>query len=392
MKAKLISAAALAALVILGAGCKKLPWRPVAGERIHFRAVSDFGKDPKSKTAYSGEYFSVEGYQNKFERIDWVEGDDITIAYLSHTQGTNFIIASDDYKITAVSNAGDEKSFATIAPTGGPYGVDGEGWGGNGLKWQDNETHQFYACYPGVSKDSDYVFELGAEGIVAKVPFDYPATQVLTRSETDENVFLPDMKYAAMLHSDEEGISLPSGREKVINLSFSPHFTAFEFQAAAKEGDSFTLNSFTLSSENTFITGRFLWSMDPEDNNEWHDFAKEGATYKTASVDFTALNEGDPLPLTDSQPITFTVLVCCPDVAGRTNYLEDLTIIFNINKDGAPVDRKLKLANNYGNYLSFRHNVKHRIKGLRIPLEIGPGSLWYEGVDAGSYTDLQWPE
>ena len=385
MKAKAMQAAALAALVILGAGCKKLSWRPVAGEQIHFRAVSDFGKDPESKTAYSGEYFSVEGYQNKFERIDWVEGDDITIAYLSHTQGTNFIIASDDYKITGVSNNNALESYATIAPTGGRYG-------GNGLKWQDNETHQFYACYPGVSKDSDYAFELGGEGIVAKVPFDYPATQVLTRSESDENVFLADMKYAAMLHSDEEGISLPSGREKVINLSFSPHFTAFEFQAAAKEGDSFTLNSFTLSSENTFITGRFLWSMDPDDNNEWHDFAKEDATYKTASVDFTALNEGDPLPLTDVQPITFTVLVCCPDVAGGSSYLEDLTIIFNINKDGEPVNRKLKLANNYGTYLSFRHNVKHRIKGLRIPLEIGPGSLWFEGVDAGSYTDFPWGE
>ena len=372
MKAKVISTAALAALVILSAGCKKQSWRPVAGERINFRAVSDFGKDPETRTAYSGQYFTVDGYANKFERIDWVEGDNITIAYLSHTQGANFTINSDDYKITGVSNDGKEKSFATIAPTGGTYG-------GNGLKWQDNETHMFYACYPGVSHDSDYVFEMGSDGIVAKVPFEYPAAQVLTRSETDENVFLADMTYASMLYSDDgDGISLPAGKEKVINLSFSPHFTAFEFQVAAKEGDSFPLKGFTLSSASENISGRYLWTMGPAPELDWFDDPVEGSVYKTVSVDFSSFE----ITLTDAQPITFTVLT-----RGEEDW-NDLTITFQIETtEGVTINRSLKLKDASQNYISFRHHWKHRIYGLRIPMSLELGTLWYASDGAGNYLD-----
>ena len=391
MKAsRIISAAALAALVILGAGCKKSQWRPVAGELIQFRAVSAPEKALDSKTVYSGEFFRVGEGENapRFERIDWVEGDMITIAYLSHTQGTNFKIASDDYKITGVSDNGDQASYATIAPTGGPYGTEGEGWGGNGLTWQDNETHMFYACYPGVAKDSDYTFKMEGGEIVATVPFDYPAVQVVTPSATNANVYLPDMTYAAMLYSQAgDGISLPSGGDKVINLSFSPHFTAFEFQVAAKEGDSFTLKSFTLSSASENIAGRFLWTLgddgeddgdddDDDDDDDWYDAPVEGTVSKTVSVDFSSFN----ITLTDSQPITFTVFT-----RGEEDW-KDLTITFVIeNGEGTTINRSLKLADAGKNYLRFRHHLKHRIYGLQIPLGLELGTLWFETDGAGSY-------
>ena len=381
MKAsRILAAAALAALVILGAGCKKSQWRPVAGELIHFRAVSDPGKALDSKTVYSGAFYTVDGYDNKFERINWVTGDKITIAYLSHTQGSNFIIKSDDYKVTDVSDEGAEKSFATIAPTGGPYD-------GNGLKWQDNETHMFYACYPGVSKDSDYFFDLVGDDIVAKVPFVYPAVQTLTpKGDTgaDAYVYLPDMTYASMLYSqDGDGISLPVGKEKVVNLSFGPHFTAFEFQVAAKTDDSFDLKGFTLSSETKNISGRYLWTMGPAPDYEWFDDPVEGSVYKTVSVDFSSFD----ITLTDAQPITFTVLT-----RGEEDW-NDLTITFVIeNGEGTTINRSLKLADADKNYLRFRHHLKHRIYGLSIPLEIGQGSLWFDGNNAGGYNNEDWNE
>ena len=365
---RILIATALAALAILTAGCKKHEWRPAAGELIQFRAVSDFGTDPETRTAYSGQYFTVDGYANKFERIDWVEGDDITIAYLSHTQGSNFIIDSDDYKITGVSNDGEEKSFATIAPTGGVYG-------GNGLVWQENETHMFYACYPGVSKDPDYAFKLEGGAIVATVPFEYPAEQVLTPSATDANVYLADMAYAPMLYSQEgEGVSLPSGAQKVINLSFSPHFTAFEFQVAAKEGDSFPLKSFTLSSASENISGRFIWTLG--DDGEWFDDPVAGTVSKTVSVDFSSFD----ITLTDAQPITFTVLTC-----GEKD-LKDLTISFQIEDgEGTTINRSLKLAYDNMTYINFWHHRKHKIYGLRIPLSLELGTLWFESDGAGTY-------
>lgn len=383
MKARTFSViAALAALVLLSAGCKKNSWRLEPGTQIRFRAVSDPGRDLDSKTTYSGQFFTVDGYTNKFERIDWSEGDLITIAYLSHTNGSNFKIASDDYKVTGVSNNGDQKSYATIAPTGGPYGTEGEGWGGNGLTWQDNETHMFYACYPGVIKDSDYTFEMDTDAgkIVATVPFNYPATQVVTPSATAANVYLPDMTYAAMLYSDPgTGVSLPSGKDKVINLSFSPHFTAFEFQVAAKEGDSFALKSFTLSSESENIAGRFIWTLG--DDDEWFDDPVEGTVSKTVSVDFSSFD----ITLTDAQPITFTVFT-----RGEEDW-SDLTISFQIEDgEGTTVNRSLKLAYENMNYITFWHHLKHKISGLRIPLELTAETLWFEASDAGTYTDLPW--
>lgn len=383
MKTKAFLTIAFAALVIMSTGCKKSSfWSPTPGDRISFRASSSLPiGNNATRTAYSGEYFTVEDEYHatpyKMERIDWVAGDLITVAYISTDGDQLWNTDTGAYRITDVWNNNGLVSFANIEPKNG-----------NALQWRDAPIHMFYACYPAVDEDEEYVFSTEG-GMHATVPFDFPQAQQLTRSATDANVYLPDMAHAPLLCGDSTPYQSPTNFDRYVELKFDPHFTAFEFQAAAKEDDSFTVNSFTLSSANTFITGRFLWSMDPTDNNEWHDFAKEGATYKTATVDFTALNNGNPISLTDSQPITFSVIVCCPDVVGGSNYLQDLTITFNINKDGTPVNRSLKLAYSYGtdNYVAFAHNRKHRIYGLRVPLEIGPGSLWFEGVDAGSYTD-----
>ena len=378
----------LLALAVLAAGCKKSGfWSPTQGEQIRFRVVSNSASDSESKTAYSGEYFTVTegGYSGKYERIDWVTGDDITVAYISYTDGTDFLVNADAYVVDEIKNPSQQVAFAGIRPK---YG--------NGLKWTDRENHEFYACYPDVSSDEDFAFELSAGGITAAVPFDFPQAQQLTRSESDENVFLPDMAHAPMLSGSGGAIST----EGDVSLTFDPHFTAFEFQVTAKEGDSFTVNSFTLTSENHNITGRFIWTMVDPANGTWKDVEKEGAVHNTATVDFAALNNDEPIALNDSKTITFTVIVCCPEKveadpehSDPSNYnLNDLTITFNINKDGEPVNRSLKLANSGGNYLSFYHNRKHRITGIAVPLNL-PVYGWFEmpsDSDAGGYTNEDW--
>ena len=375
MKAKMIlTAAALAALAILSAGCKKqVFYRIVPGEQIQFKATSNASLS--TKTAYSGVYFSAEtgaDYDYK-ERIDWGEDDEITIAYVSFGGNDGLCADSDTYKVTGVSNKNTESSFATIAPTGGPYG-------GNGLVWRDNAVHQFYACYPGMDKDEEYSFVSNGSSVSAVVPFDYPQNQVVTRSASDENVFLPDMSHAALLSNNGVSVSLPAGAEKVINLPFEPHFTAFEIQVAAKEGDSFKLKDFTLTSASDNITGRFLWTLDPS-TGDWNDVDKAGNVYKTAAVDFSSFN----ITLTDAQTITFTVIV-------REVSLYDPTISFNIeNGEGVTLNRSLKLTHADGTSLRFAKKLKHRIYGLRIPLDLTTEpDGWFEATNAGGYTNQDW--
>lgn len=379
MKAKMIlTAAALAALAILSAGCKKhVLYRIVPGEQIQFKATSNASLS--TKTAYSGAYFSAEegSSYDYIERIDWVEGDEMTIAYVSFGGNDGLCADSDTYRVTGASNNGTESGFATITPTGGPYG-------GNGLVWRDNASHQFYACYPAMDKDEDYSFVSDGSSISAVVPFDYPRNQDVTRSASDENVFLPDMKYAALLSNTGTTVTLPAGAEKVINLPFGPHFTAFEFQVAAKEGDSFPLNGFTLTSASDNITGRFLWTLDPS-TGDWYDVDKAGNVYKTASVDFSDFN----ITLTDAQAITFTIIVR----EAESGYLNDLTITFNIDKEGSAVNRSLKLAKADGTFIPFRSTYKHRIHGLRIPLDLESEPEpdgWFEAASAGGYTNQDW--
>ena len=69
----------------------------------------------------------------------------------------------------------------------------------------------------------------------------------------------------------------------------------------------------------------------------------------------------------------------------------DLTITFQIEKgDGTLVNRSLKLADAEMNYLRFRHHLKHRIYGLRIPLELTVYGWFEVPTDAGEYTNQDW--
>ena len=402
MKARIILiAAALTALTLFSGGCKKHTWRPEPGTQIQFRAVSDASARPaQTKTSYSGVYFATESAADYVERVDWVQGDKISIGYVVKTDGTFTYAESDDYVITDVTES-DVKSLAKLAPTGGPYG-------GNGLTWQEGTYHGFYATYPTCRNIEGFEFGIENNTVKYNVPCEYPKEQVVTLASgkeaklyngteyilLSENVYEPDMRYAWYLANGSW-----TGLDGTINLSFESHVTAFEFtvdcaddvEDVEGEPGSLTIASFELTDANAPLSGIYIWSVD--NSGQTSDTPSEDVSNKV-KVWFNAAKE--PITLTKGSPITFTVLTSCVEMK------KAMTITFNLlDGNNVPVTRSLKLMKadttglnidgegekNYG--VHFSNSWKHRIYGLKIPKNLTPDG-WFDATDAGGYINQDW--
>ncbi len=396
---RILIATALAALAILAAGCKKHSFfRLVPGEQVRFRAKSQPATgDTGTKTVYSGKEFVIDG--TTYERIDWEDGDMITIGYVSFGGNDGFCAEYDHYRLSDITSDGKSSFANTIKPTGGPRN-------GNGLRWRNNTYHRFFATCPDVDgDDEDFIFGIVDNEFTVKVPYRYPETQVpvgteektitFGEDEVTATVYKPDMSYAYLFcnpfdfysyrdllddkYSPANGMYLESG--STINLPFEPHFTAFEITAAAKVGDSFTLNSVTLSSadEDRPLTGTYIFQRIEDDENpegeRWTDVPKEGEISYQARINFSDLT------LTDDSPVVFTYLL------NSWYSFTMLTLTFNITKNDVTFNRSLKLKYANDNWIWFSPSMKHRIKNLRIPVSIEVGTLWYASDGAGNYLD-----
>ena len=398
MKTKsIIIAASLAALVILSAGCKKqsVTFRGRTGDEIRFAIRSGA---PATKTVYNdnnGQYFSIETTDGestivtKYEGIDWVEGDKMTVAYIYADPALGVDLG--DYRIAEGSVSPSSISGGRVFSQGKLNSVEP-----NGLQWHDGDVHQFYASYPALDENypqkDKFVFEVAEGRIHAEVPYYYPMT--LSSSDSDDmtkngRVWVENMKYAYMNTMNGN----PSNVEKggTITMNVAPHFTAFEIEVAAAGTDVIPLKSFTLSSGADLIGGTFFLNSNYDEKGDlyWPNVPLdgEGNTSNTITVDFSGESEYENggILLTNENPIKFTVFV-------RGGWwLNQMTVGFNIIKDGARVNRSLKLAyvpvegDTTPRWISFSSNCKHRISGLQIPLELPPVSLWFEGTNAGSY-------
>ena len=400
MKARItIVAAALAALMLLSAGCKKhFLFRIVPGEQIQFRAQSrPSGDNAGTRSVYSGQEFTVDG--TTYERIDWEEDDMISIGYVSFGGPDGLCVEYDHYRLKNITSSGKSSFANTIEPTGGPMGA-------NGLRWRNNTHHRFLATHPAVDgDDEEFVFGVVYDEFTVKVPYRYPETQIpvgteektitFCGEEATATVYKPDMSHAYQFcnpfdfysnrdlldekYTPADGMYLESGA--TINLPFEPHFTAFEISAAAKEGDSFTLNSVTLSSdeeEGTALTGTYFFQLfedEEEDNQYWTDIPKNGDVSYQATINFSDLT------LSDDNPVVFTYIL------SSWKSFSMLTLTFNITKDGVTFNRSLKLQYADSSWIIFGPTQKHRIRNLRVPVSIELGTLWYASDGAGNYLD-----
>lgn len=395
----------LSVALILFAGCKKHQWRPSAGEQIRFQAVTESASS-STKTVYSGEY-----YNTSIEHIDWVEGDKISVAYMSYNvsaQGpVDMVGLSDDYVISGIkpfdrTTDPSARSKAELTPANG-----------NGLVWQDAQYHGFFGTYPDLTGDPDFYFGIDdSKGVVYRVPFHFPAEQfpvssgastlkLTSGSEFSCMRYNPDMQYAYMTANVTEFVTLDA---PVVNLNFKTEYIAYEFSADMAPDDdveSLVVNSFTLTDGAGNLVGDFMLRTkeeatagDPEDERVLVGNA-------SSTVSFFFNEDKDPITITEGTPIVFTVFtgIDWTRFVSTPYRPTQLTITFNIvDKNGNNVNRSLKLQDNDGNWLSFdqwdlsgrdNQGIKHRIYGLKIPLELQSGP-WFESPAAGGYTNEDW--
>jgi hypothetical protein len=301
------------------AGCDK-PAQTGLGGQIRFRAASG---SMDTRTAYSGDT-GTEGSVTK-ERINWIEGDQVTVwsdkaVYLGDASRRTA-----DYKVKNVTTSG-VRSIAELVATDA-----------NGFQWGDEAAgtnYTFYARYP-----ADQT-KINGTNMTAEIP----ATQTLLY-DSESGKISPDMKYAFMFASTTAPIHADA-----VKLEFDPEFTALEFVVGGGGNGQVNLTSFKLSSTSVPVSGGFQVVCASK------AATATGTAANSVSMDFSNL-PGGKLTVTGDTPVTVTVFAVPVE-------LKNLTLEVTGDKIQT---RTLKLNNKNGSTITFAGGRKYRITGLNLP-------------------------
>ena len=313
MKKIMLIASLIGGLTLL-AGCQKEFGR---GGEIRFVASSVAG--PGTRAEYSGEGTTNSDGLLTWERINWVSGDQLRI--WSDGAKTPSAANYSDYKVSDVNiKDGDPtRSQATV-----------ENASGNGLTWNGVESAcGFWSVYP---------VSMAGTGTTNAVDLSIAGAQT-----PSDNILASAPMVAAV-----EGVAPNSS----VTLEFYPAFTAFEITLKSAD-QGITLNSFTLTSTSTALSGSYIATIATGGNTT---YTCPSRTATNGKVEYTFAS-GTTISKMDST--TFTILAL-PQV------LKDLTIEFNVTMGSTTGVRKLDLKKN-GSFINFAACSKHRIYGLAMP-------------------------
>ena len=120
----------------------------------------------ETRTQYSGEEITIG--TNKYERIDWIDGDKLQIYCNQSSSGVNNAVYAINESTSAVNQDDKRQSVAAVT-------LDSE----QGLKWGTTDPHIFHGVYPEVGAiENTYpeVYENSAEAFkfISKVPSQQP--------------------------------------------------------------------------------------------------------------------------------------------------------------------------------------------------------------------------
>ena len=304
------------------AGCKKDGGVKAS---VQFSATSNAAA---TRTAYSGQGETTSGKLTK-ERIDWVDGDKLTIYSPEAVVEYTTSVHSAEYEIVSHTNDG-ARSKAVLAPS-----VQSATGMANGLWWNNAaSTHHFYARYPA---DPAKIDETSMTATI-------PATQQMKKDDT--GAWVPDMQYAYMFAS-----ATATDTEAPVELDFYPEFTALQFEIGAGGNGEAKISSFTLTSTSDVLAGDFTVACAT-------GVASTTSTTKTLSMDVTNRTDDGVLVITGGgESATITLFALPLDFTNLT-----LTVV------GQPFGtRTLKLADKDGNMIPFTGGKKYWIKGLDLP-------------------------
>ena len=225
MKKTLYIAIAFAALFAVS--CQKEKELHPVGSRIVFSAATEFMNALETRTIYTGEYAQITS--GKYERIQWVANDPITILY-NHGSSSSANYTIDGNSISGSGTA--KKSTASINASG------------TALTWGEGNSHIFYGLYPTGAGS------LTAGSVTGLV---MPTTQTVTWNSTQKK-YLPTMTNAFMVAYKD----MSNDQNSTVNLPFTPIVNAIEFQLHLPDDrPSYTVTQVKFSHASTAIAGTY---------------------------------------------------------------------------------------------------------------------------------------
>ncbi|MCQ2183316.1 MAG: hypothetical protein MJY89_07955 [Bacteroidales bacterium] len=220
------------------------------GSEIVFGTSSKRGVN--TKAAFSGDVST-----NKFERIDWEEGDPIRI-YCAQAGEPAEKYA--DYTITADITPGDHRSEAKI--THDPNAI--------GVRWGTENDHYFSALYPCPTTGSGTA--VAENAVTCCLPSVQTNSGISYRKESSKSpIAAPNKNYLFLAGHGAAKLSEKGGP---VNLYFDPAVTTFEF----------TLQNDYASEENMIVTEAGITTT-------------EGKLSGTYEVNVAGIDEGNALQM-----------------------------------------------------------------------------------------------
>jgi len=321
----------LAPLALFAIGCEvqnlDALYRP-EGAEIVFSAAGGYVNGVETRTEYSGDVNPVTGYTNPYERIDWSDGDRITISYV---RGSD--CSSADFTV-GVPEADAERSEASITSDDKLYWSNGEG------------KHLFYAMYPAHNfKGNSSAYLNGGNHVSGAIP----SVQSLTLKDGS---YQPAMEYAYMVAREEIE---ESGTDRSVTLHFVPAVTAFEFRFRLAQGEiPVTVTGFEMRSATSMLAGTFSFDISGGSGSDrslaWTDYAVTEAG-SAVSVSF-----GSGAELGAEDLLDFTVLALPAQIG-------DVTVSFTF-ADGSTKSLDLK---HDGSFVTFDACKKYVITNDSVP-------------------------
>lgn len=344
MKKKYMLSALLCASVFSFTGCVEESFeRPVPandGDEIIFGARAGFeGAGSETKTVYTGESYTVG--DKKFERIDWLDGQDEIQIFCPQAEGPN----PSNYTINHSKDHDTQKDYAFLTRKGD-----------SSLQWNGTGDHHFYAMYPaqslfeGMETTLQQGIKMDGTTLRGIVPASQPAT--VTQNGLDW-VAAPDMKYAYMAAKNTAKTTDGS-----VSLSFVPIVTAVQIQMVLSSNSANNVIIGEIQISGNGIAGAF--SADLSDDGWPSDQTYPTCTNDVTGTDLITIStwlDSKPVTVEPGGSLTFTV------------FLRPGADYKNLNVRFSPTGGQFvgKTMGSDTNPVNIPRNLKTVVKGFNLP-------------------------
>lgn len=339
---------ALVSTAILLAGCQenelvkpKETWHK--GDNVEFRARAGYENNGGSdtRTVYTGETYEFDG--KTYERVDWVEGDQIRI-FCKEAQNPAEGVNYSDYKIVSHENG-------TGRDNGKHFGYLERVNSNGSLQWGDpSKKHTFYAFYPSPAQNSQ--LEMSDNWAKGVVPMEQTPLEITSTNDKDF-VAKPNMNYAFMT---AKAVMEPgSGNE--VNLSFKSMVTALELELQGPDQQTVELTDIRISSDTENLTGPFTCDLEKDDTDGYPYCEILPTTNDRHNVNVSLVKDGKAFRFSGGQTLKVTVFLL-PLV-----HYEALKISLQTAKGIKSHD----LKNTDGSLMVIKSHLKNLVQNIQVP-------------------------